>query len=91
MGTRRRSTQGPAQHCEQKEVKEGVLISALCTLHLSWEVCRGVTPLCIPMATSLVQALFLEGFLASGLSPLQSVPHMATSLPSSRPSPTSLV
>lgn len=51
----------PAQSGEQKEV--GRSLYRYSTLHLSCKVPREVSLLPIPVATSLVQALLLEGFL----------------------------
>lgn len=77
VGTRTRSSPGSAPNGEWKRVA-GSRPWKHPTLHLPWRVPRGA-PSFDRMAASLVQASFLEGFPASGLAPLQSVPHTATS------------
>lgn len=84
VGTRARPSPGSAPNGEWKWV-EGSHPCKHPTSHLPWRASRGA-PSFDPMAASLVQALVLEGFPASSLAPLQSVPHIATSLRTS-PSP----
>lgn len=84
VGTRARPSPGSAPNGEWKWV-EGSHPCKHPTSHLPWRASRGA-PSFDPMAASLVQALVLEGFPASSLAPLQSVPHVATSLRTS-PSP----